>query len=186
MCPNAAKSARGWSGAAAAEPRTAEPGAAAERPVAGAEGPGVDGAKAPVGTDGSTGEGEQVGEKGEVSVQDGEVGEEEELGCCGAAEAVELMEQEAGWSPAPLRLRRSNRPGPVKAKKSRQTDSQLGKERGEERRERRGEERRGEGGEEEGGEAQSTEHRAQSTEHRNTHKNTLCNGSAGPEVIMQL
>ncbi|TWW56007.1 Dynein heavy chain 10, axonemal [Takifugu flavidus] len=46
----------------------------------------------------------------------------------------------------------------------------LGKERGEEKERRR----RGEGEERRG------------TEHRNTHKNTLYNGSAGPEVIMQL
>ncbi|TWW53390.1 hypothetical protein D4764_0178810, partial [Takifugu flavidus] len=115
MCPNAAKSAASGSGerpgAAAAEPRTAEPrtaepGAVSERPVAGAEGPEDDGAMTPVGCDGNT----------------GEVGEEEELGCSGAAEAVELMEQEAVGSPAPSRLRSSNRPGPVKAKKSRQTE----------------------------------------------------------------
>ncbi|TWW52969.1 Ornithine decarboxylase [Takifugu flavidus] len=102
-------------GAAAAEPRTAEPGAAGERSVAGAEGPGDDGATTPVGSDGNTGEGEQEGKTGgvceevgdtggtsvqgdeadEMGVQEGEVGEEEELGCNGAAEAVELMEQEA-------------------------------------------------------------------------------------------
>ncbi|TWW62671.1 hypothetical protein D4764_04G0013180 [Takifugu flavidus] len=105
------------------EPRAAEPGAAAEQPVAGAEGPGVDGVTAPVGTDSSTGEGEQ---RGEAGLQVAEVGEEEELGCGGAAGAVELMEQETGWSPAPSRLCRSNRPGPVKAKKSRQTGRQTG------------------------------------------------------------
>lgn len=53
------------------------------------------------------------------------MGEKDELGCGGATEAVELMEQEAGWSPAPLRLCSSNRPGPVKVKKSRQTGRQT-------------------------------------------------------------
>ncbi|TWW55992.1 Transposon TX1 uncharacterized 82 kDa protein ORF 1 [Takifugu flavidus] len=120
MCPNAAKSAASGSGerpgAAAAEPRTAEPrtaepGAVSERPVAGAEGPEDDGAMTPWVV---------------TETQVGEVGEEEELGCSGAAEAVELMEQEAVGSPAPSRLRSSNRPGPVKAKKSRQTGRQAG------------------------------------------------------------
>lgn len=63
--------------------------------------------------------GEQMGETGGVR-------EEEELGCSGAAEAVEMMEQEAGWSPVPSRLRSRNRAGPVKAKKSRQTGRRAG------------------------------------------------------------
>lgn len=44
-----------------------QPGAATERPVVRAEGPRVDGVTAPVGSDGSPGEGEQVDEKDEVS-----------------------------------------------------------------------------------------------------------------------
>lgn len=55
-------------------PLLQSPAAASEQPVAGAEAPGVNGAEATVGTDGSTGEGEQVGEKGEVSVHYGETG----------------------------------------------------------------------------------------------------------------
>ncbi|TWW74558.1 hypothetical protein D4764_14G0005610 [Takifugu flavidus] len=64
--------------------------------------------------------------------------------------------------------------------------------RGEERRERRGEEEREEREERRGGERgeerreRRGEERRRGTEHRNTHKNTLYNGSAGPEVIMQL
>lgn len=51
-----------------------ERGTASERPAARAKGLGVDGAMDPVDTDGSTGEGEQAGEKGKVSLQDGETG----------------------------------------------------------------------------------------------------------------
>ncbi|TWW74407.1 hypothetical protein D4764_14G0004100 [Takifugu flavidus] len=58
------------------------------------------------------------------------------------------------------------------------------------REKRRGEERRGEergrGGEERREEERRGEERRGEEKHRNTHKNTLYNGSAGPEVIMQL
>ncbi|TWW67313.1 Intersectin-2 SH3 domain-containing protein 1B SH3P18 SH3P18-like WASP-associated protein [Takifugu flavidus] len=61
-------------------------------------------------------------------------------------------------------------------------DGRLGQERGE------GEERRGEEREKEkeGEEERRGEERRGEERHRNTHKNTLYNGPAGPEVIMQL
>lgn len=100
MCPHTAKSAQSGSGdrPAVAEPPVAEPRAAVDQFVTRAEGPGADRATAPVSSDGNTGEGEQVGEKGEVCVEVGErvneqgkVGFQESEVCGAVVEQLKLL-----------------------------------------------------------------------------------------------
>lgn len=50
------------------------------------------------------GETDRANELGKTGLQESELGEEEELVHNGVDGAVALMEEEAGWSPAPLRL----------------------------------------------------------------------------------
>lgn len=72
---------------------------------------------------GETGRANELGESG---LQENELGEEEELVHNGVDGAVALMEQEAGWSPAPLRLH-NDEPGSVGVKPRSQTGRQTGR-----------------------------------------------------------
>lgn len=137
-----------WSGSIAAESHPAETRAAAGQFVTGAKAMSSDGSTGigeQVGKKGyvcvqegesgdlcsQEGETDKMGEAGGIDVQEGEtrgvcvkvgecVNEQEGAGLqdSGVGEGRAVVEQEAGWSPHPPRLRSSNKPDPVIVKKS--------------------------------------------------------------------